>query len=219
MRATTRQGVSALVDFYRRPVAWVALVVTAAVLTFGGGAVMFWFHAVFRGEQGPAIGDFHHWALDSTLGFVALTPVLAVIVPLGVWAAGSRDPRGRLGLRVYVISVAVLFTLTTGPGPFLHNLVAGSGTPLAGLATDLFGHDAAVAARNMHVHDRSPFAEGLLQLVVGLPVYLLGTWLALAVVRGLARNTRRATARRRNPPSAGADRPLESCTPNNQRER
>ncbi|MGH9166095.1 MAG: hypothetical protein ACRDZW_11390 [Acidimicrobiales bacterium] len=182
--------VQAVVGFYRRPVAWAALLVSSALLSFGGGAVMFWFHAVFRGEQGPAIGDLHHWLLDSSLGFVALTPVLAVILPFGVWAAGASQ--GRRGLRIYVGAVAALFTLTTGPGPFLHNLVAGSGTPLAWVATDLFGHDATVAARNMHVHDRSPLAEGALQILVGFPVYVAATALALLAVRTAVRRGRRA---------------------------
>lgn len=183
---------AAVRGFYRRPVAWVALAVSAVLLTFGGGAVMFWFHAIFRGEQGPAIADVHHWLLDSSLGFAALTPVLALILPLGVWAAGTGDEAGRAGRRAYVGAVAAVFTLVTGPGPFLHNLVAGEGTPLAVLATRAFGHDGAVAARNLHIHDRSPLAEGILQVVVGFPVYLLCTWFGLALVRSLVRRTRRA---------------------------
>jgi len=188
--------------FYRRPVAWVALLVSSALLTFGGGAVMFWFHAVVRGEEGPAIADAHHWLLDSTLGFVALTPVLALIVPLGVWVAGRR------GRGAYVVAVAALFTATTGPGPFLHGLVAGADTPLGRLATRVFGHDGAVAARNMHVHDRSPLAEGLLQVLVGLPVYLGCTWLALRLVRGAVGRARRAAASRAAAgPATGAHLP------------
>ena len=180
--------------FYRRPIAWAGLLVTSALLTFGGGAVMFWFHAVVRGEQGPAIADSHHWLLDSTLGFVALTPVLAVIVPLAVWAAG-RPGGGRAAPRVYVAAVAVLFTVTTGPGPFLHNVVAGEGTPLAQVAIGVFGEDERVSMRNMHVHERSPVGEGLLQLAVGLPVYLACTWLALVLVRAACRGARRGLPR------------------------
>jgi len=175
-------------SFYRRPIAWIALLVSSVLLTFGGGAVMFWFHAVFRGEKGPAIDDLHHWLLDATLGFVALTPVLALILPFGVLAAGGG---GRSRTRAYVATVATLFTLTTGPGPFLHNLVAGHGTPLARWATDLFGHDHAIAARNMHALDRSALTEGTLQVLLGLPVYVLCTWLALVLVRGSIRGSRR----------------------------
>ena len=209
-----RQAAAAVGDFYRRPVAWLGLLVTSAVLSFGGGAVMFWFHAVFRGEQGPAIADFHHWLLDASLGFVALTPILALIVPLGVWAASTVDSPRRIGLRLYVVSVAVLFTLTTGPGPFLHNQIAGADTPLARLATAVFGHDARVAARNMHVHDRSPVAEGFLQIVVGLPVYLVGTWLALEIVRRLAGRSSRPsqTPRHQDEPAHMHDKVLTAVT-------
>lgn len=203
--------------FYRRPVAWAALLVSSVLLTFGGGAVMFWFHAIFRGEQGPAIGDVHHWLLDSSLGFVALTPVLALILPLGVQVGGLSGPKR---LRAYVATVAVLFTLTTGPGPFLHNVVAGAGTPLADLATDVFGHDRTVAARNMHVHDRDPLTEGVLQIVVGLPVYTFFTWLALRLVRGaVGRSRRTAGSRRRPPPPRPLARPaLVAADPSPQEE-
>lgn len=174
--------------FYRRPIAWAALLVSAAFLTYGGGAVMFWFHAIVRGEAGPAIDNVHHWLLDSTLGFVALTPVLAVILPLAVWRAGPRP-------WVYVAAAAVLFTLVTGPGPLLHNAVAGAGTPLADLATDVFGEKPAAMA---HDHGRrSPFTEGALQLGVGLPVYLTCTWLALGFVRLTVRASRRRSSVRR----------------------
>ncbi|MEO6121627.1 MAG: hypothetical protein ABIW46_00520 [Acidimicrobiales bacterium] len=189
MTRVAARWIEILVQFYRRPVAWAALVVSSALLCFGGGAVMFWFHAIFRGEQGPAIADVHHWLLDSSLGFVALTPVLALILPLGVWLADGG------GSRTYVAAVAALFTVTTGPGPFLHNIVAGADTPVARVATNVFGHDGGVAARNMHVLDRSPLAEGLLQVLVGLPVYAACTWLAMGLVRwsvGRARRARQA---------------------------
>ncbi len=179
-------------SFYGRPIAWVALLVSAAFLTYGGGAVMFWFHTVVRGEAGPAIRNVHHWLLDSTLGFIALTPVLALILPFAAWHAGGGDgPGARVRLRVYVGAVAVLFTLFTGPGPLLHNTVAGAGTPLANLATRVFGEDPVAMHHDDHLDERSPVTEGLLQIGVGLPVYVVSTWLALAFVRGSARATRR----------------------------
>ncbi len=174
-------------SFYRRPVAWLALVVSAAFLTYGGGAVMFWLHAVVRGEAGPAINHVHHWFLDSTLGFVALTPVLAVIVPLAAWRAGAD---GRSPDSGYILAAATVFTVFTGPGPLLHDMVAGAGTPLADLATRVFGADAAVAARSAHAPSHSALSEGVLQIVVGFPVYVLCTWLALRFVRFCARATR-----------------------------
>ena len=178
--------------FYGRPIAWAALVVSAAFLTYGGGAVMFWFHAVVREEAGPAIHDLHHWLLDSTLGFVALTPVLAVILPLAVWhASAAAEPGARARLWVYVAATATLFTLFTGPGPLLHNAIAGFGTPLADLATRVFGEVPGAVTDGMHVHARSALTEGLLQLCVGLPVYTTCTWLALGLVRMCVRATRR----------------------------
>lgn len=185
--------------FYQRPIAWVALVVSAAFLTYGGGAVMFWFHAVVRGESGPAIGNVHHWLLDSTLGFVALTPVLALILPLAVWRAGGGDgPQTEARTWVYVGATAVLFTLVTGPGPLLHSAVAGAGTPLAELATDVFGEQPTSMSHGDHDH-RSPFTEGALQLGVGLPVYVACTWLALGMVRLSVRATRRRGAAKKGP--------------------
>jgi hypothetical protein len=180
---------------YERPLGWIALVVSSAFLTYVGGAVMFWFHAIVRGEHGPAIDHVHHWLLDATLGFVALTPVLAVILPVAVWLAGAaRSPRARVRLPVYVLGVAVLFTLTTGPGPLLHNVVAGAGTPLADLATRVFGENLGMVDHAMHVHSRSPLTEGLLQLAVGLPVYTACTWISLHLVRLASRATRRGEA-------------------------
>ncbi len=190
-RGTAR--LAALRTFYSRPEGWLALAVSTVFLTYGGGAVMFWLHAIERGERGPAISDWSHWLLDSTLGFVALSPVLFFIVPLGVWAGGREATRsGRRWLWVYIVVVGTLFALVTGPGPLLHNAVAGAGTPVAGLATRIFGHDAAVAERSMHAMEHSPLTEGLLQVAVGLPVYIGLTWLALCVVRALSRSRPRA---------------------------
>jgi len=98
----------------------------------------------------------------------------------------------RAGLAVYVVTVTVLFSLSTGPGPFLHTLVAGASTPVARLATDVFGQDQAVANRNVHVLAGSPVTSGLLQILLGLPVYAFFTWLALRLVRGAIRHSRRS---------------------------
>jgi len=173
-------------SFYRQPIAWFALVVSSAFLIYGGGAVMFWLHAIVRGEKGPAISNVHHWLLDSTLGFVALTPLLAIIVPLAAWRASSD---GRTLESGYILAAATVFAVFTGPGPLLHNMVAGAGTPLANLATRWFGEDPA-AVHAMHAPTRSPLLEGVLQVCVGLPVYLLCTWLALWFIRLCVRASR-----------------------------
>lgn len=191
--------------FYAHPVAWLGLLVSAVFLTYGGGAVMFWVHAIVRGEAGPAISPVHHWLLDSTLGFVALTPVLALIMPLAaLHASGVAGARANVRLGVYVLATALTFTALTGPGPLLHNLVAGAGTPLAGLATRVFGEDPEQLVHAMHAGGHSAVAEGLLQLAVGLPVYALCTWLALALVRRRVGATSRRAARRLPQMPAGA---------------
>lgn len=190
-RTKARAGAEAVLAFYRQPLAVAALLLSSLLLSFGGGAVMFYFHAIVRGEQGPAIADAHHWLLDSGLGFVALTPVLAIILPLGIRAVSRAS---RFGRQAYVLTVAILFTVLTGPGPFLHNQIAGGGTPLARFVTELLGTDAGVAARNLDVHERAPLTEGLLQLAVGLPVYLFFTWLALRALRSAVGFTRRVSA-------------------------
>ena len=78
-----------------------------------------------------------------------------------------------------------MFTLVTGPGPLLHNSIAGHGTWLADLATVVFGHDAETAERNMHAMERSHLTEGLLQIAVGLPVYVALAWLGLRLVKSI----------------------------------
>src|SRR5918996_3893677 len=89
------QGIQA---FYSRPLGWGALLVTSLFLAYGGGGVMFWLHAIYRGEDGPPIPDLWHWLFDSTLGFVALTPVLFFIMPAALYAVGaSASGRGGSG--------------------------------------------------------------------------------------------------------------------------
>ncbi|MDQ3895746.1 MAG: universal stress protein [Actinomycetota bacterium] len=187
-----RSGLSGLRSFYSHRIGWVALLLTSLLLTYGGGAVMFWLHALYRGERGPAISNRAHWALDSTLGFVALTPVLFLILPSALWVLSQRSrPGQRVKLWTYIAAVAGTFTLVTGPGPFLHNVVAGEHTPLAHWAMHFFGHDAEVAMHNMHATEKSPVIEGLLQIGVGLPVYAALTCLALVLVRRIRRGSTR----------------------------
>ena len=175
----------ALRNFYSDPLGWVALFATSFLLAYGGGVVLYWLHAIYRGEHGPAISDWSHWLLDSTLGFVALTPVLFFILPTALWLLTRGDGSRRLRLWSYVAVVGTMFTLVTGPGPLLHNSIAGHGTWVADLATVFFGHDAETAERNMHAMERSHLTEGLLQIAVGLPVYLALAWLALRLVKSM----------------------------------
>jgi hypothetical protein len=153
------------------------LAATSILLTYGGGVVMFWFHALYRGEQGPAINDVAHWFLDSTLGFVVLTPVIAFLIPAAERVSRSTGSQYRRVV-FYEVLVGGSFALLTGPGPALHNLIAGEGKPLANWATDLFGHNAAVAASALTAEHRSHLTEGLFQVAIGVPVYIALSWLA-----------------------------------------
>ena len=148
---------------------------------------MFWFHAIYRGEQGPAISDVSHWFLDSTLGFVALSPVVLLLLPAASRLA--RSGRGPRYLRVlfWALLMGASFALVTAPGPALHNLIAGEGRPLADWATDVFGQNASVASRAVGARSHSNIIEGILQVAVGLPVYILVSWSALHLsgARGL----------------------------------
>jgi hypothetical protein len=142
----------------------VELAVTSLALCFVGGAAMFWFHALYRGEQGPEISTGSHWLLDSTLGFVALTPVIAVLLAL--------VERRVLKANLRPLVVGVLFALATAPGPLLHDALVGEGTALADLAVSLFGHEPPMAD-HMHHAVHSVGSKVLLQMVVGGAVYVL----------------------------------------------
>lgn len=188
--ARTRKGAAQGVRaFYSRPLGWLALFVTSAALAYGGGGVMFWFHAIYRGEDGPPINDWAHWFFDSSLGFIALTPALFLILPGALWAVNRAGLRtGPLKAAVYVGAVGVLFGVATGPGPFIHDTLVGREAPLGKLAVDVFGRDPEVAARVAHTH--STLSEMVLQVVVGVPVYIASGVIALWLVRLLARRAR-----------------------------
>lgn len=185
---TRRGAISSVRAFYARPVGWLALLVTSAFLAYGGGGVMFWLHAIVRGEDGPAIADLWHWLFDGTLGFMALTPALFLILPLGLRAldwARVRSARARAA--TYVVLVGVMFGVVTGPGPLLHNALVGRDTWLGRLAVDLFGYSADVAARNAAAPAPSELSSVLLQVAVGIPVYIAAGLLAMAAVRTMSR--------------------------------
>lgn len=197
--------------FYSRPLGWGAMLAVSAALAYAGGAVMFWLHAIYRGEQGPAIGYWQHWFLDSTLGFVALTPAVFLLLPTVLWRLSRRKgSKGRARVGLYVVIVGSLFALVTGPGPVLHNAIAGAETPLADLATDVFGRDPDIARQHAHAPARSPVTGGLLQVAVGIPVYSLLSVASILAVRKVVGARRRdgvPTAERHRPrANAGGSR-------------
>lgn len=78
----------------------------------------------------------------------------------------------------------MLFALATAPGPLLHTIVVGAGTPLADFATTLFGSDPGVVAHHHgQLATHSSLSSSLLQVAVGVPVYAALSWVALRVVR------------------------------------
>ena len=164
----------ALAVHYPSRRAWCSLIATSFTLAYVGGAAMYWTHAVYRGEQGPPIAHPWHWFLDSTLGFLGLTPALLVLIPLARRIAANRSSA------VEALALGGLFTLVTAPGPLLHGVIAGAGTPLARWATSLVGSDPGIQSTHAHGVDHSAASEVVTQLVMGFPVYI-----GLAFVVGL----------------------------------
>jgi hypothetical protein len=157
---------------------------------------MFWLHAVYRGERGPAIANQWHWMLDSSLGFLSLTPVLVLLLPM------ARELVAGRGGHIEATVVGALFAVVTTPGPILHDLVAGQGTPLAHLATRIFGSDPGVIAAHLNAVEHSGSSEALLQLAAGVPVYVLLTCLTTAALARRAARSAQAAGRRPLPAAA-----------------
>lgn len=166
--------------YYRDPVAWLALLVTSILLCYAGGAAMFYVHSIYFGEGGPAISPYLHWALDSTFGFIALTPVIAVLLPLSTWLA-RRLPKWS-----FVVVLGVLFAIVTIPGPLAHDLVVARGTPISMMVTHVFGDPDMVMPPSA---GHSALAKMTHQFVAGLPVYLALSAVSFGLVRVLVRKS------------------------------
>ena len=194
--ARSRRAVTGFSRYYQRPDHVLSLVTLSVMLSYGGGAVMFWVHAVYRGEQGPAISPWAHWLLDSSLGFLALTPALAVLLPLSAAALVliGRDPNPARS----ALFIGSAFALVTAPGPVVHDLLVGRGTALADLATRLIGSDGATTM--VHAQGNSPVAECLWQVIAGVPTYTL---LTLLVLSGVHRARRQRTVHHGQPGTLG----------------
>lgn len=205
-RALTRQAVAAYVAYYRDGLAWLALAVTAVMLCYVGGAVMFWFHAVRLGEGGPAISWEAHWLLDSTFGFIGLTPPLFLLLPLATGAARALAGQSpRVVPWLYAAICGILFAAVTTPGPVAHNLVVGRGTWVAGQVTRLVGNPHAHLAPARHY---PVLAELTQQFGAGVPVYVILTGVSVLVVRAMVTTrAQMAVARRvlREPAELSSD--------------
>jgi hypothetical protein len=173
--------------FYGQRIAWAALVMSAAILIYGGGALMFWYHSIYLGEGGPAISPWLHWFVDSTAGFVALVPALVLILPVAARHAwrhpGPEAGLGALRATYFALASGTLFALATVPGPVLHDNFVGRGTWFANQLTRLFGDGRTVPPPH---HFAAPVSMSL-QLAFALPVYILLMWVSLMLVRQAAR--------------------------------
>lgn len=185
-----RNVIGALRIFYHDRIAWLALLTTAVVLCYGGGAFMFWYHAVALGEGGPAISWYAHWLLDSTFAFIALTPVLFLIIPFAAWAADrlAGPDRARIPW-LYTAFAGGLFAVATVPGPIVHDLIVGRGTWIADRITRLIGDPAAALAPT---RDYPPLVEMGQQFAAAVPTYLVTVAVSLVVVRIVAGRRRQA---------------------------
>jgi hypothetical protein len=177
-----REVLTSLVDYYRDPLAWLVVGLTSFVMCYVGGAAMFWYHAVHLGEGGPAISWYAHWLLDSTVGFVALTPAVVVILPLTSWVAQSLAGDDRKMRWLYAGLSGVSFGLITIPGPLMHNFLVGRGTWIANQVTQLIGNPDALAKPSIHYSGPELMAQ---QFRGGLPVYILLSVLTLWGIRGI----------------------------------
>jgi hypothetical protein len=179
--ARARAVIRLFIDYYRDRVAWMALLVTSVLLCYVGGLVMFWFHAEALGEGGPAISWYAHWMLDSTFGFLALTPALFLIMPLAAWAASAAATVvPRLTSWCYTVVAGVAFAFVTIPGPIAHNLLVGRGTWVANRVTDVIGNPAATLPP---AHHYPVLADLTQQLGFGVPVYVALVAFSLPLVR------------------------------------
>jgi hypothetical protein len=203
LRSRARTATGAVVEFYRDPLSWLALLFTSWLLCYIGGLPMFWFHAVALDEGGPAISWYAHWLLDSTFAFVALTPALLVIMPLAVWLAaglgGSVQPRRMPWL--YAAVAGVLFALVTIPGPLAHNMLIGRGTWIANHVTQLVGDPGAPLAPATTF---TPLALMTQQLGAAVALYVVLAVLSVPMMRGLVRVWRTLALRRRTAAPASA---------------
>lgn len=173
------------VDFYRDPASRLALLVTALTMCYVGGIAMFWFHSIYLDEGGPAISWVVHWLLDSSFAFVALTPALALIMPLAVWAARAVAPAStRVVPWLYAAVAGTAFALVTVPGPLAHDLMVGRGTWIAEQVTQSLGDPSAPL---QPAADYPPLAAMAQQLGAGVPLYIALMALTVFFLRTLLR--------------------------------
>jgi hypothetical protein len=174
--------------FYKHRIAWLALAISALVLVYGGGALMFWYHSIYLGEGGPAISPVLHYLIDSSAGFVALVPALAVILPVTARQATRYTGSQKGMFAVYAMLGGTLFALATVPGPLFHDRFVGRGTWVANQLTRLWGNGSVPGP----AHHYAPPVSMSLQLAFALPVYIGLMALTLLAIRQLTLISRRS---------------------------
>ncbi|MBO3752809.1 hypothetical protein J5X84_42745 [Streptosporangiaceae bacterium NEAU-GS5] len=183
-----RRAVATIRGFYSDRLAWAALLITAVVLTYIGGAAMFWYHAIYLGEGGPAISNWLHWLIDSTAGALGLTPAVALILPLAAWVSMAE---GKVRRGIFVLLGGLAFAVVTLPGPFVHNILVGRGTWIASKVTQMWGDGSA------HIPTATPVSVPVelgRQFAFGLPLYIALMAGAVVLIRGLVAIRHRAAA-------------------------
>lgn len=156
-------------QYYRQPTSWLVLIIASLTLIYLGGAAMFWFHAIYLGEGGPAISPVLHWFIDSTAALL-LTPVVFIALPLASrYAMVSQKD---MSPHRFALFSGAIFAVATVPGPIIHNTFVGRGTWLADAVTRLWGD-----GRPVPPYTEYPFAlDAVMQLAFGLPLYIALMW-------------------------------------------
>ncbi len=175
--------------FYAEHRGWRGLLVASVILTYGGGAIMFWFHAIYLGEGGPAISPWHHWLLDSTAGFIGLTPIIVFILPFAAQVARNNSDMLSVSTHHthagrFALVAGIVLAFVTAPAPILHDEFIGRGTWLAAQVTDLLGHHHAAIGTPQKIPE---VLEMVQQVAFGIPTYVSLMWVSLMTLRALDR--------------------------------
>jgi hypothetical protein len=193
--APTRYLAAVIRDFYGDPLAWLGLAICTVILTYIGGASMFWFHAMYLGEGGPAISPWLHWGLDSSAGFLGLTPFIAVIIPIAAWTAMLPGPGeitiGHVRAFRFALVGGVLLALVTAPAPLFHDTFLARGTWLADHITERWGGPEYLTGHVHHRDEGTPLISMVQQIGWGIVTYVPLMLVALTAVRVVTRPFRR----------------------------
>jgi hypothetical protein len=185
-----RVALTKITGYYRDRLAWVSLLVTSVILCYAAGLVMFYYHTQMLGEGGPAISWYAHWLLDSTVGFIALTPALLLLLPAATMITKSLARNERAVPWLFAVVAGVPFAFLTMPGPLVHDVLVGRGTWLANHVTNMIGNPNAALTASHHY----PWDLDLTQqILLGLPLYVVMTRLAVMVVHSGVAAGRRHT--------------------------